>query len=196
MPKKIQEATTSLKLIRKFALVGAFTPQLDESVVPVVLIDDLTESDQWRDVWVGRILTAGGAGNFNKFGVSNPAGSGVVMALDEVGYTADAIESCHFEWPNAFNILSGPLTPLFRDSRMMFPVPVLPACGAAFEQSAGAELGTDEMPRRMIANTPTVFHPDVTLYPGSSIILRGNVANIAGSFYALWRERNLRSDGS
>ena len=69
MPKQINTYTFGQALVRKFGLKGRFQPYLDETIVPVTIVDS---SLAVRIATGGRLQAASGAGNQNRILMSNP----------------------------------------------------------------------------------------------------------------------------
>ena len=80
MPKQINTYTFGQALVRKFGLKGRFQPVLDETIVPVTVVD----SSQVNRIAVGgRIGTAAGAGRQNQIILHNPVNSGIIIKLQQ-----------------------------------------------------------------------------------------------------------------
>jgi hypothetical protein len=198
VPKKIQEATTSLKLIQKYALVGAFTPVLDESIVPVVLLDDLTEVEEWKHAFAFDARAAPGVGNFLTWALENDPDTGKVLELLRITFTATAgaISACVVNPVQP--ALTTTLTPIFQDMRGSFGAPPTFPSGRPRFEILGALLGGTTVWRIIgLGSTPAIFEPsELLVYPGTRILFQRQTANIDGHISFLWRERNLRPDGS
>lgn len=78
MPKQINTYTFGQGLVRKFGLKGRFQPVLDETIVPVTVVDSTLVN---RKAVGGQIGTASGAGNQNRIQFSNPEGSNVIVTI-------------------------------------------------------------------------------------------------------------------
>lgn len=195
MGKKIQEVTTALKLIKKFALVGAFTPQLDESVVPVVITDDLTDVEEWRDAFFGEARPQVGAA-FNKWQLTMPVNTGRVAEVYLVQLSTITTPSTG-QWFFVVNTslpdLTTPLTGRFQDLRT---VPnEIPSMLVRFEATAGL-LPVQVWHVGNLDSGQTIIPFKVLIYPGTSLFVQMETVNQEGTFSCQWRERALRSDGS
>ena len=95
MPAKIQEVDTALKLVRKFRLVGQITPQLDETIVPVVVLDDLSPED-FRAAAGGIQTGPPGVGAYNIHALVNPADSGKLLLLQDVTVSTGTVATPTF----------------------------------------------------------------------------------------------------
>lgn len=80
MPKQINTYTFGQALVRKFGLKGRFQPVLDETIVPVTVVDTSAAERLCRG---GAIGTSSGAGNQNSWTFENPADSNVLVRLKQ-----------------------------------------------------------------------------------------------------------------
>ena len=203
MPAKIQEVVTALKLVRKFGLVGAFTPQLDETIVPVVLTDDLTDLEEWAYAFFADDRPASGVGNRNTWSLDNPAGSGRLVQLLHVSmYNLSANDRFHAHLSNLTPELATILTPALQDLRGRFDTPVrFPTGRPRFEALGGPVLGAIVVWRGTTAlatKNHAIFEPERTLiYPGERLFFQqSGTTDSVGEISLRWRERALRPDGS
>lgn len=198
MPKKIQEVTTALKLIRKFALVGQITPQLDETIVPVVLLDDLSDPEEWRFAF-GYDRRIAIALEFNTWSLENPVGSGKVLEFLRAEFICDAAGMRFRGIVNDVTpSLSTLLAPQFQDLREIVLAATEFPVGQFRRQGLLAVFtGPEVWGGNVLANTVHAWTPGNTLvYPGARLFFQEDAANQPGECTVEWRERNLRSDGS
>lgn len=197
MPERIQTPRASSALQAEYDIKGRIALSLDEVVVPVAIVSNLvTTGEDWKKCWTGRVMAAGGVGNFNKMALTNPAGSTGVINVDEVGISCNVGCSYWLEWPNGVLALGLTNAVLFRDSRPMTPaLTERPFAICTYVSSAAAVLGTDEMPGHVPSGVQyggtAVLRPNVAIYPGCSLAIRAGTANVANNIYFLWRERSL-----
>jgi len=198
LPKKIQEATTALKLIKKFALVGAFTPQLDESIVPVVIMDDLVDAEEWRFAFLHHLRVAVAA-EFNSWELSNPAGSGKVLQLMQINF-ANSSGLARFQVhvndvnPDLPQLLVAQFQELEEIVLAADEFPV----GQVREDGLLANFtGPEAFGAQVIQDTIITWRPEnMLLYPGVRVFFQQRVVNQNGDFSIQWRERALRPDGT
>ena len=198
MPKKIQEAFTSLKLIKKFGLVGGFTPKLDETVVPVVVTDDLSAGEDWRYAFISDLRPAV-ALEFNTWELANPIGSGKVIQLLEASFldwTGQARWTVHVNDVSVH--LPGALAPQWQDLYEIvlaadeFPAALVNADGLLANMPGPEVFGLGPLP-----DTKAIFVPrGMLLYPGVRVFFQENVVEHIGEINLQWRERPQRPDGT
>lgn len=198
MPAKIQEVTTSQKLIKRFALVGQITPQLDETVVPVVVLDDLSDAEEWN---YAHILDARPAafGEYTHWEIENVAGSGRVLQLIQASITSSAAQVATATIDIIGVALGLVLQPLFEDLRKTFVAPQeFPAARVRFESLGAIIPGLQVWGAYTAAGANQVpWRPGrVLIYPGTKVTLRGTLQNSDLALALEWRERLLRVDGS
>lgn len=201
MPAKIQEVTTSQKLIKKFALVGQISPQLDETIVPVVVLDDLSDSEEWRWGFLEDTRAGGGVGTFNTWSLDNPAGSGSLVQLLTVAFSSPDAQMWVVHLNGGTAILGLALAPEFQDLRGPFTPPLVPRripIGTPHWEALGAALGLLH-----VSNIPlgagVMGHwtaEQLLIYPGTRIYFQPQTANTEARCEWTWRERALRTDGS
>lgn len=83
MPEKIQNPIASTALAKEFGVKGRIALSLDETIVPIALVSDLT--DDGTKAWgIALAVGAGGAGTYGKTQILNPAGSGLLVFVDQL----------------------------------------------------------------------------------------------------------------
>lgn len=94
MPRPIQRGTEALALAKHYNLKGKVPLVLDEVIVPVHLVGDLTGTDAEQPA--GGVFTANaGVGNTPIVGVENPLDSRVIIRIDRYELTgAGASSGC------------------------------------------------------------------------------------------------------
>lgn len=198
MPAKIQEVTTSQKLIKKFALVGQITPQLDETIVPVVVLDDLSDSDEWRYGMLEDTRGAPGIGDFNTWSLDNPAASGKLVQLLRVRFSSPDAQLWVVHVNNTTPELATTLTGIYQDLRGVFVAPNVFPIGNPRWEALGAALGVVHVSNGALGAgavgewTAERLH----IYPGTRIFFQPQTANTEARCEWTWRERALRVDGS
>lgn len=198
--KEIQNPYAALGLAAEFGTKGGLKLQLDEVVVPVAIISQPSAESQdprstWRKAWSCAVNGLAGAGNFQKLGITNPVGSGVVVLVDEFRWAnMNAVADTGWvEFPNTVVSIGLSVTGRWRDSRAQVPtVTSTPTAVVEEAQSAAAVLGTDEVGWAAAAGTSIIIPVDCLLYPGCSLLIRNAVANLEASISVLWRERPLQ----
>lgn len=197
MPKKIQEALTSLKLIKRFGLVGGFSPQLDETVVPVVLLDDLTVLEQWRyafcwdeQAWV--------VAQRPTWQLHNPEGSGKVLQLLRWTWYDDEAQTVNFFVNDVSADMPNVLEPQFEEVyEIVLAADEFPTAEFRVDLVVGIMTGPQVYGVYAAANTPVTWEPKhVLIYPGASVWVQPTVVAQGGAMSWEWRERNQRPDGS
>lgn len=186
MPMKIGTARAWGRLRDFFDLKGKHDLQLDEIIVPVAIVADLTEADPLADLRQaqGGQVVAQTAGFVGQMQVFNPAGSGVVLELYHALFAALA----------AINVQLGPTTAVLAtdaaaqwQDRRLNGIPV-----ARIQNQAINAAPTLVRPviTRVLANTLAQVDLNVTLPPGTGYMIESASQNVQlyGAF--LWRERD------
>lgn len=83
MPKQINTPTPGQALVRAFALKGRFQPVLDETIVPVVVVETATPEVRKLSAW-GVSAAAPGVGQQNIAYLENPTNSGHTVVLTSI----------------------------------------------------------------------------------------------------------------
>lgn len=194
MPKKIQTPEPSSKLVTRYGLVGRLRPMLDETIVPVAVVDDLVESEtEVRHAFIAdeRAPTVGLS---NVYGLSVPADAGTVAELHRIEMVSNAISTFRAIVTSTPPALATGLSPQFQDLRSLFLAPnAFPVTVATFDTiaiPAGATVGS----WRVLAETNHVSLMSVLIYPGTQWTFVQTTGNqrCAVTFY--WKERDLFPD--
>ena len=197
MPKKIQEALTSLKLIKKFGLVGKFSPQLDETIVPVVITDDLTISEEWQHAFLhdARDLTVG---QYPSYQLRNPVASGRVVQLLRLTWYDTATQTINVFVNDVSANLTTVLEPQFQELyEIVLAADAFPTAEMRFQSLVGLFTGPEAWGGRALQSTNLVWEPHHTLlYPGANLFVQPTANGAKARLTLEWRERNQRPDGS
>lgn len=105
MPKEIQDAGLSTALVERYRLVGKTLFQLDETLVPVVVVADL--SAHAFSPKFGGFRQGGVALRFTRVTLTNPAGSGVMGVLQFAQFSIGIVGAVS----NAFLVRNDALGP-------------------------------------------------------------------------------------
>jgi len=192
MPE-IQSSDPGRKLRERYDLVGASpAPFLAPELVPVVIVDDLTEFDVLsaefeRPCTVHETQGAPGAGVHAVVMLANPSGSGVLAIGDDV-YLSTA-PGGRINWRL---FASAPVIAdhgQFRDSRL----PGTPACGSVATTSGVAPDDDWQIQLADLSiDTAGVIYPlPYVISPGFVLQMKISITNISLSASIRWRERTL-----
>lgn len=190
MPSRINEGRFSQPLAEEFGVLGGISLQLDETIVPIVIVEDVRERI-WTPAGGGSSSAPAGAGNFRNFSLTNPAGSGVLVRVRHVNVNSNVA------WRMSVNrpALVGPtaIATQFFDARVaQFPISRFPS--VAFVDLV--ELATVGVPllRYIIGNSMPLDllqgFPYI-LRPGSALFFGQELANQPVNINAFWDERPL-----
>ncbi len=183
MPKQINTYKVGQALVRRFNLKGRFQPVLDETVVPVAVVDEGVED---RAAWGGQARAASGPGNQNRVFLQNPAASLVDLHVDYIwveGLVADVAE---VEIIKGIGTTSG--GGIWRDSRVA-GVPTGLVAGSA---SGSVVLGMPQFTIGAHGTTPPVaIEVGAIIPPGWRIVVRQEQANDDFWVIFAWRERDI-----
>jgi hypothetical protein len=178
----IQRADLNQRITRALEIKGQKSPvlTLDNSVVAVVIAEDLTQQAQWVDP-TSKTLAAsatitGVAAQTGILAVSNPAGSGVVAVVEKV--TANTLTNMLFRFGlvNPIAVPAGLANLFFRDRRSTGA----PAC-RAFQGTDGALQIVNEYLAFQVSNaiaTPWFETPGVVIQPGETFGIQATTVNI------------------
>jgi len=184
MPKQIQTPSFGQILVKAFNLKGRFQPVLDETIVPVVVLEmEPAASPMLRQIATGGIdRVAGGAGNVVVVQLVNPPTSGVLVVIEAlwaISATAGDLFGCFLaSSPGAGSALGA-----WRDTRTIFTTgPVLPRAliSATVSGTVAAK------PRYVADGTRQVT--EWIIEPGYQLDCRQSTVNTALSVYFDWYE--------
>lgn len=175
---------------------GPPAPQLSSEVMSIFPFFTGVENrylEQWNRFGVSLGLIASAA-NLNLVQLRNPVGSNVMIVLEKITLgsgVADAftgyLGNRTTDLGTVFTVSTGPL-----DGRTQSPAAtVIPS----YQQSVSGAFGAGIYNFFVAANTPTDLvlfeEQELTLLPGTALLLQTVAVNIASRFNFLWRERFL-----
>jgi len=182
----VQDVSASQALQRRYALVGKVPLEVDETIVPVCVVDTLDlQRDRFAAGLVGQSAVALEFANLQLF---NPAASGVLItmerafiALGTAGVFGVQFFDTALTTENTFK--------QFRDRRL----PGAPI-GQTRRQGGTSSLGVANLFFEYdlaVADEHVQFPMDITLLPGQGVVFVPNLVNIGlrSDFY--WKESNL-----
>jgi hypothetical protein len=117
----IQRADLNQRLTRALEIKGQKSPvlQLDNSVMAVVIAEDLTQQAEWLTPTTRKLATSVGipavAAQSGILAVTNPAGSGVIAIVERVTMTGGGL--CYFGLVDPVAVPAAPAGLYFRDRR-------------------------------------------------------------------------------
>jgi len=187
---EIQSPDPGRKLQEKYNLIGSTpAPFLSPELVPVVLIDDLTEQRPGPLFATAAAEVAGVAARNAQTRLSNPAGSGMIIADISLSYASTG--TGRVEIYTGGPALTSTATPLFEDRR----VAGSPAAVVTFGTDLGAVAG-NQFFSRLLGNTPiTVPLPNVVLAAGDLLHLIHVLAAAGMNFTWFWTEEPIKAGG-
>ncbi len=186
------QTTKQISPLRKaFGLFGGLRLKLDETVVPVAIVEDLVR-DEWRFAFAGDDRGAAGAGNHHIWQLENPDGSGKIAEVYEISFGCGAAQSWVITVTNTPYIPGTVLEPQWQDLDGLYVVPnSFPSTRQRWTASNAAITGTVIFAMTTPAIVPTFYRPTVTLHPGQEITLWQIGDNLDGTANFQWRERPL-----
>ncbi len=198
MPVSVQTTKQVTPLRRAFALFGGLRLKLDETVVPVAIVEDLAP-DEWRHAFVGDIRGAAGAANRNIWSLENPDASGKLLELYQVEFSCGGGQNYRFTItdtpyvpgtiiPGQWQDLAG----IYGAGGGLYYLPGrLPSGQLRHVAAAAAITGVNVMSRHTQTNAPGLWEPRVILHPGQEIVFWQEILNTDGLITLQWKERPL-----
>lgn len=184
MPSKINVFRFSEALRREFGLVAGITPQLDETIAPVVLVADLSP-EGGKIAAFGQYMGAGGAGVYGAFGIYNGGASGKLVRVQRLLISSSTSQIIYI---GIFQALYGtPVQANWRDWRE----PGFPS--TQFYTFAGGAIA----PVRRLAqfnistNVPVDLPYEAILPPGTGLEVTQSTDNLSWAGNVLWSEEPL-----
>jgi hypothetical protein len=179
VPKQINTYTFGQALVTRFGLKGRFQPVLDETIVPVTLVDEAIER---RPAIAGEKATAVAA-EYSSFQLLNPNDSGIVVRVEEIWVSAVAFGYLRLSINSIWTL--GTKTQKASVWRKL-ATPGAPAAEFYHGQSTFKNLDLGHI---AIPTSPTlILQPGIILPSGGSLMLQND--NVNAQFYVtiLWTE--------
>ena len=188
MPVKVQgvEATNWLK--KTFGVLGAFTPRLDETIVPVGVVADATRDIAADDVpCVWGYTLAGVVAEFGHISLVNPAGSGILIIVDEIRSSGGAATIALREGARD----GATHNPHFCDSRdwEQGGVPQVPISRGMSHTNVAALGNMVVEPFLIAGGADSVIHPRIIIGPNEDITVVTTAVNILLRAVFFYRQR-------
>lgn len=200
MPLKVQRPAAAVALANEYGTLGKLQLALDEIIVPVSLVSDLTE-DPWVDYGVGGKLGQSGAGNNWKMQLWNPLLSGVACRLKIAAWSllgiatgADAanlfrswgeIGITGFGAGYKINYLDDLRPPVSTFGRSSTVCRTVASAGLITGESVGHIAGYARN------QGPMTFETGFIITPGTGLTLEQEALNVAGGLRFEFAERPL-----
>ena len=188
MPEKVNVWRFSENLRREFGLVAGITPQLDETIAPVVIVSDLSQFEA-KAAGFGDSMAAGGAGVFNSFGLWNELDTGKLVRVEGAYITSGTAQEMRIGIIQAS--VGALVTANWRDWREEgFP-------SAQFWTDAGVVVApVRRIAHLRIGTTLPAWYPlGCVLPPGTGIEINAVTANLGIQGSLFWTEEVLLPAG-
>lgn len=181
MAKRVQTGVPTQQLVAQFGLRGSVDLGLDEIIVPVCILSDLTGQIEKRPAHVSVDLAAPAAGRQNICSLNNPAGSGVVCRVVQMIFRNTAN-------PDMFELTYGGASPgvngEWRDNGLTGD----PAIQLVTANVPTAAMGQVLYP---VETTYTYYSGEWVLQEGAGLVIRQENAVEPMQVTFLWTEENL-----
>lgn len=178
----IQRADLNQRITRALEIKGQKSPvlTLDNSVVAVVIADDLTKQGQWTTPTdrktASTAIVAPVAAQFGLLVVSNPAGSGIVAVVERVTAVSAAGMQVQFGLvnPAAIPVTFAPV--IFRDRRNLG----IPTCRAFFGTDAAGQIISNYLTFQVptAAAAPWYETEGIVIQPGETFGIQALTVNV------------------
>ena len=178
MPKQINTPLPGVSLVRRFNLKGRFQPVLDETIVPVTIVEQDAPATKRIAAW-GFNATSPGAGNSHRFNLSNPSTSGHLVVLTQFWAHSGTPLTDHYDMTieSEVGANSGPR---FRDGRLLPERPIARTIITPFA-TAGVSFPQYEA-------DATVYNVEFVIEPGQTLRSIQELSNVAFSMFWIWYE--------
>lgn len=186
MPSPVQDIAPGEALVRRYGILGSFPLQIDGTIVPVSLVDDLCTARER--------LAAGAVGlnalavNFQNLQLFNPTGSGVLVTMERIWSALGAAGSVTVQPFNTALTTDGPQKQ-WRDGRLAGnPI------AQVRTQNNAASLGVTDFFFEILHATASELKEipmDVVLLPGQGIVTTPAVVNVTNNTNFTWKETTL-----
>lgn len=183
--KPVQLIGAARALQQKYGLLGKVSLQLDETIVPVSVVDTLESTD--KRPAAGQARASAEALELGHVQLFNPADSGVLVELEKIVFSQSAAAIIVFDFfDTALTNLGGDTE--WRDRRL----PGLPAAQVR-QQTNLTQLGINNtfFAFDQIVNESTQVEQSVVLLPGMGMTVVGLTINTLVRSAFVWTERNL-----
>lgn len=195
MPVPIQTIKHVTPLRRAFALFGGLRLKLDETVVPVAIVEDLAPDD-FKSAFVGDARGNAGVGLHHIWSLENPAASGKLvkfgklicnvnvgmewrMTISATPYVPGTIVGGWWQDLNPTYGLFGPGFSTLPSTRLRWTAANVAVTGVTVFDFYAVGAHTEHV------------EFDMTLHPGQSVVLWQIFDNLPGYVSLQWRERAL-----
>ena len=188
-PVTVQTIKQLRELKEKFGIFGGFRLQLDETVVPVAIVEDITRDIDSIDVpcFAGQDRAAVAA-EYSHVSLYNPPDSGLLVIVDEIWVSANPT--------NFVQLRSGAragttVNPSFRDSRAWSRASIPQVPQTRLMHHTNALVLGDLRVGPLLATTgeSSIFRPDITLAENEDISIVSITVNQALRVVFMFRER-------
>lgn len=186
----IQDHTPSDKIKKAYGIKETnLLATISGEIVPVVIIDDLSDVAVETPALCSDVRAAGGAGTFNTWRLANPAGSGVIVKITQIQVTTpNAAIALRWNLTDLVVLANTPLTTFWIDRRQPgFPAAVF---GHDIPLAVIAATGWDS---ESVLNKVLldILKTPVLLVPGDQLTFQDKAANTAGGVSFWWTERPI-----
>lgn len=201
MPVPVQTTRQVTPLRKAFGLFGGLRLKLDETVVPVAIVEDLAP-DEWQHAFMGDIQGNAGAANRNIYSLENPDNSGKIVELYRVQFSCGAGQNWQFTVNATPYVPGGVLGGQWQDldgvygtGGGLFYLPGrTPSGQLRWVIAAAAITGAVVHAIQTQPNSPGLWEPRVLLHPGQEIVMWQTILNQDVQMSMQWRERTLLPD--
>ena len=179
MPTKIQNARAFQRLVRAFSIQGRMQLFLDDHVVPVAIVEDLSEEatdvrvNAWAFIRCNATAAVGSSIQLTNAGLD----SAVDLVVDECRFQAQTATQYTINLTDLTDgaLLLGVQTKVWSDTNQLPGVPA----GVIDHRDGGAYAAASFMDNgSLVANEPRTIQPGWTLAPGQKFVVRLATVNI------------------
>jgi len=186
MASPVQDAAPSAALVRRYGLLGSFPLQIDSTIVPVSIVDDVcVVRERFAAGITGRGPVALEFANTQLF---NPANSGVLVKMEQVFISSDTAGRITFKPHDTALTVDLALTQ-WRDRRLGgMPVALMLALSSTTDFAFADRFWEFDL---AVADETTHVPVDVTLLPGMGLCVTPNTVNRSLVLNGWWTETTL-----
>jgi len=196
----IQRGDIANRLIRRFGLKQRSpAPELNRSVQPVVIVDDIRESTEYEfrtsRHCMGSVSVGALAANNSQVSLKNPTGSGIIARVRQLWISSEALSRpAVLLNQGTLTTLFGSTVKAFLDSRLGIATSGVPICQLRSLQSVaapGPQLLDDHF--LLAATVRLLPHVQIILNPGDQLTVHNQTLNasIFATYY--WVETNAET---